>query len=57
VHGFRNAADESSMLILFAPGPPREHYFEELAEMISTGRQLTDDERTEFYERHDTFMV
>ena len=33
VHGFRNKADEpASMLMLFAPGAPREHYFEGLAE-------------------------
>ena len=32
IHGFRNEADEpASILMLFAPGAPREHYFEGLA--------------------------
>ncbi len=43
VHGFRNDADEAaSMLILFAPGPPRERYFEELASIFASGRELSD---------------
>jgi hypothetical protein len=29
------------MLILFAPGPPREDYFQELAVIRSSGRTLT----------------
>ena len=58
VHGFRNDADEAaSMLILFAPGAPRERYFEELAEISSSGRQLTDEEWTELYARNDQYMV
>ncbi|WP_433257758.1 hypothetical protein ACQPYK_21440 [Streptosporangium sp. CA-135522] len=28
------------MLVLFAPGAPREAYFEELAEIVASGRQL-----------------
>jgi len=58
VHGFRNDADEAaSMLILFAPGPPRERYFEELAEIFEAGRELSDQEWTELFARHDQVMV
>ncbi len=56
VHGFRNESGEpASMLILFAPGAPREGYFETLAEAGTGG--MTDDEKTEFFLRHDTFWV
>ncbi len=44
------------MLILFAPGAPREDYFETLAR-VSMGQSMTDDERTAFMLRHDTFWV
>ena len=51
VHGFRNDAEvldeAASMLILFAPGPPRERYFEELAGIFASGRELSDQEWTE----------
>jgi mannose-6-phosphate isomerase-like protein (cupin superfamily) len=58
VHGFRNDADEpASMLILFAPGAPRERYFEELSEIFASGRELSDAEWTELYARHDQYMV
>jgi mannose-6-phosphate isomerase-like protein (cupin superfamily) len=58
IHGFRNEADEAaSMLILFAPGPPRERYFQELAEITASGRQLSDEEWTELFTRHDQYMV
>ena len=58
IHGFRNDGDEdASMLILFAPGPPRERYFEELAEIARSGRAPTPEEWTELYARHDQFMV
>jgi len=54
VHGFRNDSGEpASMLILFAPGAPREDYFERVA----TTAQMSEEERTEFYLRHDTFWV
>jgi mannose-6-phosphate isomerase-like protein (cupin superfamily) len=54
VHGFRNESGEpASMLILFAPGAPREDYFERVA----TTAQMSEEERTEFYLRHDTFWV
>jgi mannose-6-phosphate isomerase-like protein (cupin superfamily) len=58
VHAFRNDSGEpASMLILFSPGKPREGYFEELAEIARTGRQLSDDEWTELLARHDQYMV
>ena len=58
IHGFRNEADEAaSMLILFAPGPPRERYFQELAEITASGRQLSEEEWTDLFTRHDQYMV
>ena len=58
IHGFRNEADApATMLILFAPGAPRERYFEELAEIGASGRTLTPEEWTELYSRHDQTMV
>jgi mannose-6-phosphate isomerase-like protein (cupin superfamily) len=58
VHGFRAPTDEpSSMLILFAPGAPREKYFHELAAIRDTGRKLTYDEWTEFYAQHDQYRA
>ena len=58
IHGFRNSGDASaSMLILFAPGAPRERYFEELAEIGRSGRQLTREEWADLYARHDQVMV
>lgn len=58
VHAFRNDGDEpASMLILFAPGIPRERYFLELAEIAASGRQLSQEEYTEFLASHDQYMV
>jgi mannose-6-phosphate isomerase-like protein (cupin superfamily) len=58
IHGFRNdAEDPASMLILFAPGAPREAYFLELAEIGASGRNLTPEEWAEVYARHDQTMV
>jgi mannose-6-phosphate isomerase-like protein (cupin superfamily) len=57
VHGFRNESGApASMLIHFAPGAPREGYFEGTAAM-SRGARLTDDEKEQFYRLHDTFWV
>ncbi len=56
IHGFRNESGApASMLILFAPAPPREAYFRELAERIASGRRFTRDETTEFLARHDQY--
>ena len=54
LHGFRNESGEpASMLILFAPGAPREGYFEGLREIA----ELSDEEQAEFMIRHDTYWV
>jgi quercetin dioxygenase-like cupin family protein len=54
VHGFRGAGP-ASMLLLFAPGAPREEYFETLAKLAD--RPMSDAERAAFMERHDTYWV
>ena len=54
VHAFRNESGEpTSMLILFTPGAPREDYFER----VSTAAAMSEDERAEFFLRHDTFWT
>lgn len=56
VHAFHNTSNEpASMLILFAPGAPREEYFTELAEIAESGRKLTDEEWLELWARHDQY--
>ena len=58
IHGFRNESGApASMLILFAPGAPREGYFEGLAEMAWGRRTLTDEEKAEFYLYHDNHWL
>jgi mannose-6-phosphate isomerase-like protein (cupin superfamily) len=57
VHGFRNASGEpASMLIHFAPGAPREGYFEGLAAFARDG-QPGPEELAEFYRLHDNVWV
>jgi quercetin dioxygenase-like cupin family protein len=57
VHGFHNDSDEpSSMLILFAPGAPREAYFEALAAKAA-GRKFTEKEWKDLCIRHDNYFV
>jgi hypothetical protein len=51
------SGEPASMLLLFAPGAPREGYFEALAEWAVTGHQPTDEERQEFMLRHDTYWL
>jgi mannose-6-phosphate isomerase-like protein (cupin superfamily) len=54
IHGFRNESDEpTSLLMLFAPGAPREHYFEGFAQLAD----LTDDERREWFIKNDNFFI
>jgi mannose-6-phosphate isomerase-like protein (cupin superfamily) len=54
LHAFRNESGEpASMLILFAPGAPREEYFEMTAK-VAGGLVLSDEEKTAFYLRNDT---
>ncbi|MEU4573530.1 cupin domain-containing protein [Nonomuraea sp. NPDC023979] len=54
LHAFRNESGEpASMLMLFAPGAPREGYFEGVTELGG----LSEEERAEFFVRHDSFFV
>ncbi|MGW7284378.1 cupin domain-containing protein [Streptomyces sp. NPDC054847] len=54
LHAFRNESGEpASMLMLFAPGAPREDYFEGVTELAG----LSEEERAEFFVRHDSFFV
>ncbi|MGV1080562.1 MAG: cupin domain-containing protein [Candidatus Nanopelagicales bacterium] len=58
IHAFHNESGApASMLILFAPGAPREAYFEELARIAATGRQLTAEEWIELFAEHDQYLV
>lgn len=55
LHGFRNESGErASMLLHFAPGAPREDYFETLARLAS-GETMTEAEHDEFMRRHDNY--
>ena len=57
IHAFRNESGApATMLILFAPGAPRQDYFETTARLAG-GLQLSDAEKTAFYLRHDTFWT
>jgi mannose-6-phosphate isomerase-like protein (cupin superfamily) len=57
IHAFKHEDDEpASMLLLFAPGAPREDYFETLAE-VGRGRTMTEEERAEFFARHDNIWL
>jgi Cupin domain len=50
IHAFSNESGAPArMLILFAPGPPREEYFQELADIRSAGRKLTEEEWLEVW--------
>jgi mannose-6-phosphate isomerase-like protein (cupin superfamily) len=54
IHGFRNESGEAaSMLIHFAPGAPREGYFEGQLELPDMG----DEEKAAFYLRHDNVWL
>jgi mannose-6-phosphate isomerase-like protein (cupin superfamily) len=54
IHAFRNESGEpASMLLLFAPGAPREDYFGRVVHASS----MTDEEREACFLRHDTFWV
>ena len=56
IHAFRNESGlAASMLILFAPGAPREDYFETLARLA--GDPSADAERSEVARRHDNIWI
>jgi quercetin dioxygenase-like cupin family protein len=58
IHAFRNdGAEIATMLILFAPAPPREEYFRELAAIRAAGRTLSEDEWTGLFARHDQYRA
>ncbi len=52
LHAFRGGGG-ASMLLMFAPGGPREDYFETLAR----GEEMTEEQRAAFMIRHDTYWV
>jgi mannose-6-phosphate isomerase-like protein (cupin superfamily) len=53
LHAFSGSGEPSSMLLLFAPGAPREAYFEQVAEV----GKLSDEERAQFFLDHDTYWI
>lgn len=54
IHGFRNEDGAAEMLLHFAPGAPREAYFEQLAAGIA---DFDDDQRDRFMREHDHHWV
>src|SRR5215467_4582841 len=57
LHGFKNESDDpASMLILFAPGAPREGYFEAIAAKAA-GQKFTDEEWKEVCLKHDNHFI
>lgn len=58
IHAYHNdSGSQASMLVLFAPGAPRENYFRELARISAEGRRLSDDEWTELWARYDQYRA
>lgn len=58
IHGFRNESGaDASMLILFAPGAPREAYFEGLVELAEGRWSPSHEELQAFFEEHDNHWV
>lgn len=54
IHGFHNDSGEpASMLLHFAPGAPREPYFENVPDLS----RKTPEERDAFFLEHDTFWI
>jgi mannose-6-phosphate isomerase-like protein (cupin superfamily) len=56
LHGFRNEHGPAAMLLHFAPGAPREAYFEGLVEQAA-GHPLTGDAYDAFMREHDNLWV
>jgi mannose-6-phosphate isomerase-like protein (cupin superfamily) len=52
IHAFRGS-DRATMLLMFAPGAPREDYFEALAR----GQPMTEEQQAAFILRHDTYWL
>jgi quercetin dioxygenase-like cupin family protein len=58
IHAYHNASGaRARMLVLFAPGAPRENYFRELASIGAEGRELSYDEWTALFARHDQYRA
>lgn len=54
LHAFRNDSDTpAEMLLLFTPGAPREEFFEKVSKL----GDATEEERAEFFDRHDQYFV
>ena len=51
------SGEDASMLILFAPGAPREAYFEGLVELAEGRWKPSHDELQAFFEEHDNIYV
>jgi len=57
IHAFENKSDDPlAMLILFAPGAPREAFFEAAAELAS-GKEFTKEEWREICLSHDNIYI
>ncbi|TYL45319.1 cupin domain-containing protein [Nocardioides sp. BGMRC 2183] len=57
IHGFRNSSEQAaSMLLHFAPGAPREAYFEGLGR-LAAGEQWTEEEYAAFMLEHDNVWI
>jgi mannose-6-phosphate isomerase-like protein (cupin superfamily) len=58
IHAFRNESGRrAEMLLLFAPGAPRETYFEALVERAASGQTFSDAEQIDFLASHDQYEV
>jgi len=58
IHGFsNNSGAAASLLLLFTPGVEREGYFEEIAAIVATGREVTQEEWADLHARYDQFEV
>ena len=58
IHAFSNDSGEhASMLVLYAPGTPRERFFTASAELANSGRELTPEEWTTFLAEHDQYTA
>jgi oxalate decarboxylase/phosphoglucose isomerase-like protein (cupin superfamily) len=58
IHGFRNESGEpATLLILFAPGAPREAYFEGLVEMAEGRWKPSHEELQAFLVEHDNIYL
>jgi len=56
IHAYHNdSGSPAVMLVLFAPGAPREEYFRELARISAEGRRLSDDDWIGLWACHDQY--